>query len=61
MAKKVRVAAFDPALELAMVEFTMARNTNTHALPHTARPRPSHPVPAPNLIILFGPKNTVAA
>ena len=28
MANHVRVAAFDPAFELAMVEFTMAMNTN---------------------------------
>src|SRR2546421_11812952 len=36
MANQVRVAAFDPALEFAIVEFTIAANTSTHALPHTA-------------------------
>src|SRR6476659_7677022 len=59
----VRVAAFDPALAVAMVEFTMARNTSRNPTPpHAARPRFSHPVP--NVIsfeALFGPTNTVAA
>src|SRR5438132_4806169 len=61
IANHVRVAAFDPAFELAIVEFTMARNTNTHAPPHTARPKPSQPVPALKLTIFAGPLNTVAA
>src|SRR5712691_5081216 len=61
MANQVRVAAFDPAFALAIVELTMARNTNTHAPPHIARPRPSQPTPGWKLIIFVGPVNTVAA
>src|SRR5438105_5874200 len=61
MANHVRVAAFEPALELAIVEFTMAKNTKTQAPPHTVRAMAGQLSPARNLVIRFGPKNTVAA
>src|SRR5262245_13502084 len=61
MENHVRVAAFEPALEFAMVEFTIAKNTRIHAPPQTARPSPSHPVPVAKLTIFSGPVNTVAA
>ena len=61
MANHVRVAAFDPAFEFAIVEFTIAMNTNTHAPPHAARPRFSQPVPAWKCSMWVGPLNTVAA
>src|SRR6266508_6883669 len=41
MAYQVRVVALAPALELAMAEFAIARDTSTQPPPHTARARPS--------------------
>ena len=61
IANQVRVAAFEPALEFAIVEFTMATKTRIHAPPHTARPSPSQPVPVANFTIFSGPVKTVAA
>src|SRR6186997_1491587 len=59
----VLVAAFDPALALAIVELMIARNTSRNPMPpHAERPRFSHP--SPNVIsveALFGPTNTTAA
>src|SRR6266545_5479033 len=64
MENSVRVAALEPAFELAMAELAMARKTSTHPAPHAARARPSHGFPPPEVANppkRAGPKKTVAA
>jgi len=54
----MRVETFEPALELAIVEFTIAKNTRTQKIPYEACASPCHeagPAP-PNVENLSGPK-----
>src|ERR1035441_8884633 len=63
MAKAVRVEAVTPALELAMVEFTIARKTNSQKIPYDAVAMPCQDE-APALLKdanLPGPNTTSAA
>src|SRR5262245_48135390 len=63
IAKAVRVETFTPALALAIVEFTMARNTRTQNSPYRSRATPSQDE-APELVKfanLSGPKATSMA
>ena len=64
IAYTVRLDTFTPALALAMVELTMARNTNSQKMPYSDRARPSHeaaPVPVVKFTNLVGPKATSTA
>src|ERR1700694_6038791 len=53
----MRVETFEPALELAIVELTIAKNTNTKKMPYEAFASPSHEAApaAPNVENLSGP------
>src|SRR5579862_5982330 len=58
MAYAVLVDTFTPALALAIVEFTMARNTKNQNSPYSERARPSQdalPVSLANAANPFGP------
>src|ERR1700722_11103908 len=58
IAYEVRDDTLTPALALAMVELTMARNTKNQNSPYSERARPSHdalPVSVENAVKPFGP------
>ena len=59
----MRLDTFTPALALAIVELTMARNTKNQKIPYRDRAMPTQDaVPAtPNPANLAGPKATSAA
>jgi hypothetical protein len=58
IAYAVRLDTFTPALALAMVELTMARNTKNQKSPYSERARPSQdalPVSVAKAVKPFGP------
>src|SRR6266568_9083689 len=64
IANAVRLATFTPALELATVELTIAKKTNTQNRPYSALATPTQeaaPVPVVKLANLPGPNATSMA
>src|SRR5262245_9163341 len=64
IANQVLVAALEPALEFAIAEFAIARNTSTQPAPHAARASASQGFPSPEAgksKKRLGPKYTTAA